>query len=182
MFFQGHDLNILTETLLSGYIADGINRPINENGYLIIIKVDVGYCVQTYQSVISCCTFRRQQVDGVWQGWKLIAGEVVLWSGSLSTGGAIFNVNYDINMFNTLIIQTSTDYWLSAPIIKNSNMLMGVGSFSQANNVVYVLSAFMTKRTDKSILLNYPLTASVLTTNAVNYNYSLIISKIIGRP
>lgn len=126
-------------------------------------------------------TWRQDLYNGVLSGWKLISGEVLLWNGSLATPGEI-NLSKSIDMFGMLAIENSAKYTLIAPVIKDNVYLMATGAFVQADNVLFTMSAYLSKKSDKVIFLNYPPIISTIKTGVANYNYSVGLSKIIGRP
>lgn len=159
-----------TELPVSGSCYMEVTTHPSSNAYTYQHIIDVNYRTE----------FARSKV-GTWSEWNLIAGEVVLWSGAVSTETDI-TISMPINRFQTLVLISNDGYSLTAPVIKEKTTLMFVGSFLQPDHAVNFASAYLVKKDELTLTSRNSPTIVAVKNGTTPTSRSMTITKLIGRP
>lgn len=120
-------------------------------------------------------SWRNNLYRGVWSGWKLIDGEVLLWSGTAEKGTTL-TLNKDISLFNTIVFVNGDTGLCTA--INKGNTIMANANISDNTNT-RVLSIVADIKSNTSLYLSL-CKYFFLSTGFPTNEYT--ITSIYGRP
>lgn len=165
------------------YVCGGCipgTSPIDNVGCHITVKAltaDNRTLIIDYRHNGTC--WRNDMVNGVWGTWKLIAGEVLLWSGSISTPSTI-DINYDIGMFGNLTVYQ--DSVLLSGVVGGSTYIMCNTSYTSGSvGVLNPVCGFI-KIFGKQQLRLYEMSPRAIVIGSTVTSGASTISVIMGRP
>lgn len=151
------------------------------NGWYINVLVgDTNdFCTQVATVSSGYMTFRRTRVNGVFGNWKLIDGELDLWSVSTPISAGIILLSQSIRLFNRIKIYTSNGLWLEGVISHsdNSARLQTLDTYSNAIYLYGVTLLFNVNSNEKQVNIYRSFFAASSATPQ-----ALAVSKIVGLP
>ncbi len=140
-----------------------------------------GYITQHVVQVSAGHEFTRNKVDGTWGEWLLTAGEIVLWTGSLTSAGDI-NIAMPASRFQTLVLESTSGYTLIASHKDRKSFRFTGAAMGSSERILTIATAYMTKKSSLVLSNVYPAMTTILKANTAVTTAGLTLTKLIGRP
>lgn len=166
------------------YILSAVDIPYGSSGYFEVETTsDPTWRRITYKYNGGSAIYEKIMQKDTWGNWKMIAGEVELWSGSLVPNDSIVDFQYDLRPYGTLrFVFNSGEYTVDAAYIRSSSWTGGVTGWATpgAGNELVGIGAYNTG--DKKLSIRAGTRTSWKGLSLTSSDNSKPITKIIGRP
>lgn len=178
-----------TLTLDGSYIitpVSGTTPYDNQTGYFTVKAIGWRDRVITVDYRHNGTSWRIDCIEGVWSGWKLIAGEVALWYGSVINKDIIIDLNMPIDYFGEIIVNNSGGWSYSGKVISSSYFIMASTQYGVNNGASMINGQVCFHKISsnaKQIQLNAMpgYFTTTVSTNTIKFTEAAITA-IYGRP
>ena len=177
------DLNDLKYSGTYYTVTSATNKPVANNGYVHVLARLDDWVTQSFYDGRSTAKFERRLTDEGWSEWELVAGEVVLWTGSVNTG--TLNLTQPLTRFRAVkILLTAQSAYAFGVVDKdNLNIRASCTDVANANGAINSYGIVLTYTSSTALVatiarsfLRSQSSATNITSNA------LTINKIVGLP
>lgn len=178
---QNIDPNLINYTS-EIYVERHINLPMQNHGFVKTLCLNNDVAKQWYSPLSDNVVFIRSKVSGVWSNWRLIVGEVLLWSGNAYKINTLIDLNYNYKMFGNMEVYSSGKWRMIGAVTDDFITCSTVYGSGNPTTTLVSSQAIFHVENNTRLSLNAD-AGHFLTTTANNTGFSQnSILKIYGRP